>query len=299
MSYILHLLIYLNIYLVVAISLNIVAGYCGLLTLAHASYFAIGAYCYALATMKLGWEFLPALALGSGVAAVLSLCISLPAWRFRGDAFVIVSLAVQALCFSVLYNWADLQAAPGSWRNLTNGPLGLSGVPRPTLMGIETHSLGAVAAIACGVSAACFVVSARLLRSPWGRLLLAMRDDDLVARGLGKDVRQIKIQAFSIACGMVACAGALYSCYVSYIDPTIASLDQSILMLSMVIVGGLGNVRGPVVGALVVIAVPEGLRFLALPAAVAANLRLLLYGAALVVMMHLRPQGLAGRYRLE
>jgi branched-chain amino acid transport system permease protein len=298
-SYVFHLLIYLDIFLIVAISLNIVAGYCGLLTLAHASYFAIGAYCYAIASLRLGWEFLPSVLLGSVVAALLSLCISLPAWRFRGDFFVIVSLAVHALFFSLLYNWVDPQAPPGDWRSLTNGPLGLAGLPKPILLGHEVRSLSVVAFVASAVAACCFAVSAFLLRSPWGRLLLAMRDDELAARGLGKDVRRIKVQAFAIACGMAASAGVLYGCYVSYVDPTVASLDQSILMLSMVIVGGLGNVRGPVVGALVILLLPEGLRFVALPAAAAANLRLLIYGACLVAMMHLRPQGLAGRYRLE
>jgi branched-chain amino acid transport system permease protein len=135
--------------------------------------------------------------------------------------------------------------------------------------------------------------------SPWGRLLKAMRDDELAARGLGKNIRLVKVQAFAVACGMVAVAGTIYASYVSYIDPSIASLDESILMLCMVIVGGGGNFRGPLVGALVLLSIPELLRFVNIPDVMAANIRLMVYGLLLVLMMHFRPQGLAGEYRLE
>jgi branched-chain amino acid transport system permease protein len=126
-----------------------------------------------------------------------------------------------------------------------------------------------------------------------------MREDDLATRGLGKNTRLAKIHAFAISCGMVAIAGSLYAAHVRYIDPSSASLDESILMLSMVIVGGLGNLRGPMVGAAVLILLPEALRFLDLPDAQAANLRMLLYGLMLILMMHFRPQGIAGKYRME
>ncbi|MFM7581011.1 MAG: branched-chain amino acid ABC transporter permease, partial [Microcystaceae cyanobacterium] len=127
MNYFLHLLIYLNIYAIVAMSLNLVTGYCGLLTLAQAGYFAIGSYVYALASLKLGWGFLESTMLGVMVSVLLSLAVSLPAWRFRGDFFVMVSLAVQALLFSLFYNWSSPNADLGTWENLTNGPFGIAG----------------------------------------------------------------------------------------------------------------------------------------------------------------------------
>lgn len=109
-NYLLHLSIYLSMYEIVAMSLNLAIGSCGLLTLAYASYLAIGSYVYALITLKLGWDFLPAMLLGVVIAAVLSLAISLPAGRFRGDFFVMVSLAVQTLLFSLFYNWTSIAA---------------------------------------------------------------------------------------------------------------------------------------------------------------------------------------------
>jgi len=299
MNYFLHLLVYFDIYLIVALSLNLVVGYCGLLTLAHAGYYAIGGYTYALLTLQAGWSFLPAALAGAVIAAVLSLAVSLPSWRLKGDFFVLASLAVQALIFSALYNWSSANAPLGSWTNLTNGPFGITGIPRPDLFGWTLATPQAFAIFATVVAAVCAFVLWRLKVSPWGRLLLAMREDELAARGLGKNTRLAKVQAFAISTALVAIAGALYAAHVRYLDPSSASLDEGILMLSMVIIGGLGNFRGPIIGAAVLILLPEALRFLQLPDAQAANLRMLIYGMLLILMMHFRPQGIAGQYRMQ
>jgi branched-chain amino acid transport system permease protein len=298
-NYLLHLLIYLDIYVIVALSLNMIVGYGGLLTIAHAGYYAVGGYVYALLTLKLGWGFLPAVLLGVAIAALLSLALSLPSWQFGGDFFVMISLAVQVLLFSIFRNWSSPNAEPGTWANLTNGPFGLSGIPKPAIFTITFDSIAHIAVLATVLAAGCALLSRLLLNSPWGRLLKAMRDDELAARGLGKNVRFAKVQVFAVACGMVAIAGAIYASYVSFIDPSAASLDESILMLSFVLVGGVGNFPGPIVGAFVLLAIPELLRFVEMPSAVAANVRLLAYGLLLVGMMHARPQGIAGEYRIE
>ena len=299
MNYLLHLLVYFDIYAIVALSLNLIVGYCGLLTLAHAGYYAIGGYACALLMLTAGWGFLPALLAGALLSAVASLAVSLPAWRLRGDFFVLASLAVQTLIFSVLYNWSSTEDPLGSWKNLTNGPFGLTGIPRPRLFGWDISGTFSYAVFATGIAGLCGFMLWRLKSSPWGRLLLAMREDELAARGLGKNTRLAKVQAFAIASAMAAVAGGLYAAYVRYLDPSSASLDESILMLSMVIVGGLGNFRGPLVGAATLVGLPEVLRFLDLPDAQAANLRLLIYGLLLVLMMHMRPQGIVGDYRLQ
>jgi branched-chain amino acid transport system permease protein len=299
LNYLLHLLVYFDIYLIVALSLNLVVGYCGLLTLAHAGYYTIGGYAYALLSLKLGWGFIPAAIAGAALGAILSLAVSLPAWRLRGDFFVLASLAVQSLIFSGIYNWSSPNAPLGSWRNLTNGPYGISGIPQLGLFGIKVSSSVSFALFASVLAGLCAFVLWQLKASAWGRLLISMREDELAARGLGKNTRLAKIQAFAISCAFVAIAGALYAADVRYMDPTSASLEEGILMLSMVIVGGLGNFRGPVIGAAVLITLPEALRFVALPDAQAANLRMLIYGLLLVLLMHFRPQGIAGEYRLK
>ena len=299
MNYLLHLLIFFNIYVIVAMSLNLVVGYCGLLTLAHAGYFAVGAYTYALATLTFGCGFICAALLAVCVAAVLSLALSLPAWRFKGDFFVMISLAIQALIFSLLYNWFVPNGPPGTWSNLTNGPFGLASISKPAIAGITLTSIGGIAVLSSLLALLVAAFVWMLVFSPWGRLLKAMRDDELAVRGLGKNTRLAKTQVMAIACGLAGLAGAIYSSYVSYIDPSSASLDESVLMLCMVLVGGVGNFRGPLVGALVLLAIPEILRFAQFHEAAAANIRLLAYGGLLVVLTHFRPQGLAGEYRIE
>jgi branched-chain amino acid transport system permease protein len=298
-NYILHLLIYLDIYVIVALGLNLLVGYCGLLTLAHAAFFAVGGYTYALLSLSLGWGFIPATLASAVAAGLFSLAVSVPAWRLRGDLFVLATLAVQTLIFSALYNWSATDAPVASWRNLTNGPFGITGIPRPMLLGWAAISPTAMAAVATFVAGGCSLAMWRLTTSPWARLLLVMRDDELAARGLGKDTRLAKVQAVAIASGFAAVAGAVYSAHVGYLDPTSASLTEGIAMISMVIVGGLANFRGPLVGATVLVALPELLRFMALPDAQAANLRLLIYGVLLVLIVHFRPQGIAGVYRVQ
>lgn len=299
MNYLLHLLIYLSIYGILALSLNLAVGYCGLMTLAHAAYFAVGAYAYSLLALNLHWGFLPAVMVAVSVAMLLSLAVSLPAWRFKGDLFVMVSLAVQALIFSLLQNWTSPEAPLGSWQNLTNGPFGIPGVPKPTLFGWQADTLPEYLLLSVLTLGVCAIVVWRLVSSPWGRLLKCLRDDELAARSLGKNTRKAKLEAFAFACGLAAVAGCLYAGYIGYVDPSSASLDESILMLCMVIVGGVGNFKGPLVGAAVLIALPELLRFAHFPDSMAANMRLLIYGLLLVVMAHFRPRGLAGEYRFQ
>jgi ABC-type branched-subunit amino acid transport system permease subunit len=278
-------------------SLNIVMGYCGLFTLAHAGYFAIGAYTYAIASLH-GIGFVPALILAVLVSSLLSLLVSLPAWRLKGDFFVLLSLAAQSLIFSLLYNWYSPGEAVGSLANLTNGSFGIAGISLPSIFGFNIDSIEGTAVCCVVLLVVCGTIVRRLVSSPWGRLMQCQRDDELAARSLGKNVRLVKVQAFAIACGLVAVAGVLYASYVAYIDATMSSLDASILMACMVIVGGLGSFRGPLIGAAVLLAVPEVLRYVHMPDAYASNVRMLAYGFLLIVMMHVRPQGLAGRYGL-
>jgi branched-chain amino acid transport system permease protein len=298
--YPLHLLVYFDIYVIVALSLNIVVGYCGIITLAHAGFFVVGAYSFALSSLTLGLGFVPAIIIGAAVSAILSLLLSSAAWRLRGDFFVLFSLAVQTMLFSVLYNWWSPDSAIGSWNNLTNGAFGLSDISRPSILGLQFSSVPSVALLFTVIAAGFLLLVWRLLSSPWGRVLKAMRDDELATRSLGKDVRLLKVQALALACAMAGVAGGMYASYVSFVDPSSGSLSESILFLSMIIVGGVGNsFRGPMVGTLLLLLIPEGLRFLNLPDTLAVDLRLFLYGVLLIVLMHIRPQGIAGDFKLN
>lgn len=299
MTYLYHLIIYFSIYAILALSLNLAVGYCGLLTLAHAAYFAIGGYVYAAFALRCGWGFVPNVFAAAVIGGFISLAISLPAWKFRGEFFVIVSLAVQSLFYSIMYNWSDPTAETGTWRNLTNGPFGIAGIPKPKLFYLSIDSIGAICLLSLAILFIIAITLFRLQRSPWGRLLKCMRDDELALRGLGKNTRLAKLQTFAISCGVAGIAGVMYASYVTYMDPSSADLNESILLLSMVLVGGVGNFTGPLVGALVLLLIPEALRFAQIPDPIAASVRLIFYGIFLVLMVHFRPQGLAGEYRIE
>lgn len=299
MNYLIHLLIYFSIYGILAMSLNLAVGYCGLMTLAHAAYFAVGAYIFALFSASGHSDFMLIAACAMGLSMLLSLAVSLPAWRFKGDLFVMMSLAVQALFMSIFQNWVSSDAPLGSLKNMTNGPFGVAGISRPTLFGWKCSTLPTYLLLSFLTLAVASFIVWRLVHSPWGRLLRCMRDDELAARSLGKNTRKAKVEAFAFSCGLAALAGCLYAGYVGYVDPSSASLDESILMLCMVLVGGVGNFRGPLIGAAILIALPEILRFTHFPDAIAANMRLLIYGLLLILIAHFRPQGVAGDYRLE
>jgi len=138
-----------------------------------------------------------------------------------------------------------------------------------------------------------------LKASPWGRLLKSVRDDELCGSGIGQKCPFGQGVSPCFTCAFAALSGTIYVSYITYIDPSSASLDHSILMLCMLIVGGSGNFWGPLVGAAVLLGIPEILRFVHIPDLFAANLRLLAYGVLLIIMVHVRPQGLAGEYRLK
>ena len=299
MSYLYHLLIYFGIYASLAMSLNIVVGYCGLLTLAQAGHFAIGAYAYALGVTCWGMNSACALILAFVAGGISSLLISIPTWRLKGDYFVLVSMSVQVLIYAAAYNWMNSDASPGTLKNLTNGPFGIAGIPRPEFFGFKFNSSGSMALFSLAITVFFALVSKRLLCAPFGRVLQCLRDDELATRNLGKSVLVFKLEALLIASSMASVAGAVFASYTSYISPSMASMDQSILLLSMIIVGGMGNLAGPMTGAATLLLIPEVLRFMHLPDAVAAEMRIMLYGLLLVLLVHFKPSGIAGTREME
>lgn len=289
MNYLLHILIMISIYAILALSLNLPVGYTGLLSLAQAAFYGIGAYVAALFMMHAGINFFAAVVLAIIISAILSLFVSYPSIRLKGDYFILASLAFQIIIFTIIYNWIDL----------TKGPYGIPGIPKPEILGIVFDNLYKFFALSGGIALIVFFITKRLCSSAFGLVLKAIREDELSAASIGKDVRKFKILAFAISSGLAAIAGSLYASYVTYIDPTSFNLDESIFILSVVIVGGSGNLRGPIIGTLLMILLPEGLRFLGIPDSVAANVRQIIYAVILILLMRFRPQGLAGEYRLE
>lgn len=289
MNYLLHLVVLLEFYIILALSLNLMVGYTGLVTLAHAAFYGIGAYISTLLMVNYGFDFHSSLIIAVSGATLLSFLISSSSLRFRGDYFILVTLAFQIIVFTILYNWVDV----------TRGPYGIPGIPKPDIFGIKIDSLVSFSIFGFVLMLIVLVMLIVIFRSPFGRTLQAIRDDELAVTALGKEVFSFKLRSVAIASVCAAVAGTLYATYVTYIDPTSFSLNESILLLSMVIVGGTGNIKGPISGAILLVLLPEFLRFLAIPDSVAANVRLIIYGFLLIILMRYRPQGIAGRYQFE
>ena len=289
MEYVLHILILVGIYIILAASLDLIVGYAGLLSIAHAAFYGVGAYVAAL--MALNWNapwwanVLCAVVLGGLLGAV----VGLPSLRIRDDYFVIATFAFQVITFSVLNNWMTF----------TGGPMGLPGIPQPEVLGWTVSSHLGFLLLVGFFCALTLWICHRIVRSPFGRVLKTIREDEVFAQATGKNVAAYKVLVFVIGAGLAAVAGAMYAYYISFIDPTSFTVMESIFIISIVIIGGAGSLWGPVLGAVVLVTLPELLRFVGLPSSVAANVRQILYGGLLVAFMMWRPQGLLGEYSFE
>jgi len=186
-----------------------------------------------------------------------------------------------------------------NWTDLTNGHAGLPGIPRPSVFGWVIDEPFEYVFLSVAFAALTYAVCWRLTNSAFGRVLQAIRDDEIAAQAMGKNVVQVKIVVASISSALGAMAGSLYAHYITYINPSSFALHESIFIASLVILGGSERLAGPIVGAFVLLAIPEALKFLAIPDTVAAPLRQVIYGALLVAFMLLRPEGLLGRARAQ
>jgi branched-chain amino acid transport system permease protein len=282
MDYLLHILVMVSLYIILASSFNLLIGYAGLFALSHAAFFGVGAYATAILAGTYGLGFPVPLIVGVLVTAVLGVVIALPALRIGGDYLVIVTLALQVIVTTVLINWTSL----------TGGTDGIRGIPRLEVFDVVLNSPGKFLPVAMVTAAICFAIAWRLGASPFGRALKAMRENEAAVQAVGKNVVAMKLTVFAIASGLAAVAGWLYAHYFTFVSAEAFTVELTIYMLAMVIIGGTGNLLGSVVGALVLVALPELLKFVDMPPDVADKARNMLYGLLLIVMLRLRPQGL-------
>ena len=288
MEYLINLAILFCIYGTLALSLNMVVGMAGLLSLAQAAFYGIGAYAAAIGMTELGLGFFSTLLLGMLANGILAFVVGKILSRFQGDYYAIVSAGLSVIVFSVLLNWKDL----------TNGPLGIFGIPKPEIGSFRLVSnfsylvlcLAAVA-LSCGI----YVL---FDRSSFGRTLKALREDEQLTRLQGYNTKHFKSIVFVVSAMMSGIAGAMFASYISFIDPSTFQLKEGIFLFTIIIVGGLSSAKGSIAGALILISLPEVLRFIGLPYETAAQLQQIIYGALLVLMMILRPQRLFGKYRM-
>ena len=276
-QYYIQVLIFIGIYIILALSLNLLNGYVGLLSIGHAAFYGIGAYASAKLVMNLGLPF-PVALLGSGIiAGGFGYLIAKPTLRLSGIYMTLATLGFNMIFFLILQNWMGF----------TNGPLGIMDIPPPDIFGYIIESRLQYYYLIFGLVLLTIGSMHRLITCRFGRALVAIRENELAAESMGVHTTRYKIQAFVLAAFYAGIAGSYYAHFVKYISPDSFYIYESFILLAMLAFGGQGNLIGPVVGAAILITIPEVFRFL-------QEYRMLVYGSVLIVMMLVRRQGLLG-----
>lgn len=266
-----QLIVITCINVIMALSLNLVTGFAGQLSLGHAAFMGIGAYTAGILTSVYQVPFLAALAAGGLSAAFFGLLVGLPTLRLKGDYLAIATLGFGEIIRVTILNM-----------KITGGAFGLRGISK------ETNLTISVAAVVLT-----YFTLRRLMKSRFGRAITAIREDEVAAQAMGIDITRYKVLAFVIGASWAGIAGGLFAHWFRYLNPSSFAFGKSVEILSMVVLGGMGNLEGPVLGAAVLTYAPELLRG---ASDFVSQYRMLFYGALLVIMMLVRPQGLAGAW---
>jgi branched-chain amino acid transport system permease protein len=284
-AYVVNLAVLISINAILAVTLNFILGYAGIFSIAHAMFFGVGAYTATFAAMKLGFGFLAATAAGMALAALISLALALPALRVRGEYFVAASLGLQMLAITVFTEW----------KSVTGGIGGLTNIPAARIAGFEITEPEQFLVLALVCLALIILIIRALVRSSFGRSLKAIRDDETAAWAYGKNVAVIKTTAVVVSSALAAVAGSLYAFYLSFINVESFTLETSIQLMAMVIIGGTATLVGPVIGTILILLLPAALSYLPyLPSTEIGSIQQIAYGLAMVLLMIYRPGGLWG-----
>lgn len=280
-QYLMRIVIMICVYSILGLSLGLITGYAGQTSLGHAAFYAIGAYVSALVSANFGISFFITAPIAAIVAAIMGLLLGLPTLRLSGTYLAITTLGFAEVVRMILLNW----------QSVTNGPLGISRIPRPELFGFElTIANNGLYYLILIFLVFTTITIFFIVNSKIGRALTAIRDDEIAAIMMGVKTTYYKVIAFVVAAFFSGLAGAFYAHMIRFIDPNTFTFDTSILILSIVILGGMGSMKGMFLGAFLLISFPEALRFV-------QEYRFVMYGLILVLMMRYRPQGLLGGHK--
>lgn len=277
-TYLVRVVTYIGTYTIFALSLNLLVGYTGLVSMGHAAFVAVGAYTSAFFMTNYDMNFFLAMLLGAVFSGVSGLLLGLPTLRLSDTYFVIATLGFSQLVKVVSLNW----------KPVTNGALGIKNISNPVFFGIKlTYANGGLFWLMLVLVTLTYFACEAIKKSKMGRALFAIKGDELAAMSMGIDISREKIVIFVISAVIAGIAGSFYASMMTYIDPNTFSPDVSTIILSIVILGGMGSNSGMVLGALLLISFPELLRDL-------QAYRFVVYGIILIIMMRFRPQGFLG-----
>ena len=284
MNFFLSYLILAEIFAIMALSTNFLVGIIGIFSVSQAALMGVGAYAYAGVAMA-GMPFPVALLAAVTLCALLNVVTSLPALRLSGDYFVITSFGLQFIATAVFVNWVQV----------TGGSTGIAAIPAPRMLGIsfeEPQYFVILSSLALALAALAYTL---LMRSSYGRVLHAVRLNELAAGAAGRNVLKMKLGVSAVSGIYAGLAGALYAIFMSYFDPSSFEIQQSIVILTMLVIGGARTLAGSLIGPLLLLAIPQVLSLVHIAPELLGPTRALVFGALLVVFMLWRPQGIAGR----
>ncbi len=281
-SYSRGILILWAIYAILALSLNLIVGYMGLLSFGHAGFFGIGAYTSALVCLNLGFSFWPALLLTLIVVGVVGLGVGYFSIRLHGVYFAISTMAFSEIVRLIMTNWMSV----------TRGPMGLNDIPRPAFFGFNFSSELSYFYLVVAIAAVLYFIVHIIISSPLGRSFKSIRENQELSHSIGIDVAKTKVLAFTVSAMIAGVAGSLYAHYYTVIAPEVSGLFYSTVGLIMVIVGGKGTLLGPVIGAFIFTILPEALR--------ATNqLQMIVFSLVLILTVIFLPNGLMSILKLS
>lgn len=287
-EYMLSQLVFVAIYGIVGLGLMLLTGYTGQVSLGHAAFMAVGAYTHAL-LFAAGWPFLLSLAVAATLSAAVGVIVGLPALRVRG-----IYLAIATMAFGFI-----VEEVAARWESVTGGNSGLQ-VPTAAIAGFKFDSTAALYYLCLAFAVLATLAVLNLLRSPTGRAFVAIRDSEISAQSMGISAARYKTAAFAISAFLTGVAGALYAHQIRFITPEQFTILQSIELLLMIVIGGLGSIHGAFFGAAFVISLPQFISWLVayLPQALAnaTGLRPVLFGAVMILVVLVEPFGIYGRW---
>lgn len=283
-GYLVNVAIMSSIYIMLSLSTNFITGYMGILNMGQAAFFGIGAYTAAIFATRLHFNFIFTFLFAMVVSAIFGILLGLPTLRLSGRYLSVVTMAFCEICRTLEINL--------KW--LTRGPMGITAIPAPSLFGFSFDTKNKAAQFYFAIALVLLIIFCivSITNSRIGRAINAIKDNEIAASAMGINPFYYKVMTFSVASVIAGTAGAFYAHYIGFIDPSSFSFDQSSLILSMTVIGGLGNVWGSILGAIALISLPEILRPL-------MEVRQILYGIVLVLMMLFRPQGVLGGFNLK
>jgi len=288
MEYLLHIAIIFALNAVFAVSLNYIAGFTGIISFGHSAFIGVGAYTVAILTKFYGVPFFAAFPAAFLLAGAIGYLVAFPITKLSGDSLMLISLGFMLIMYNIFLNWTEV----------THGALGIKAIPTPEIWGWTLGTKFEFLLFAVLLLIFTLYIFSRITRSPYGRVLTGIRENEVLLQGVGYATAKYKRSVFALGGAFAAGAGGIYASYLSFIEPGLFASLGSVTVLTMVILGGLANNWGAILGAALLTITPEALRFLGLPDSILAEMQQILYGLMLFFLMLLRPRGLLGRYQL-